>query len=114
PGPRLHGGAAVRVEGAAEIGDRNARETTQHAVDHPRGQGAADGVPAPAPASARNVVAGVDRLAEWRDALGRVLQVAVHRNDDVPACPRQPGMHRGMLAEVALEADGAHAYVGCV
>ena len=111
---RLDGVAPVRVEGAAEVRDRNAREAAQHAVDHSRGQGAADGVLAPAPASARNVVAGLDRLDESRNVLRLVLEVAVHRDDDVPARPRQPGMHRGMLAEVAFEADGAHAHVGCV
>jgi len=111
---RLDRFAPVRVEGATEVRDRNTREAAQHAVDHTRGQGAADGVLAPAPASARNVVAGLDRLDEPGDVLGLVLEVAVHRDDDVPARPRQAGVHRGMLAEVAFEADGAHAHVGRV
>ena len=39
---------------------------------------------------------------------GLVLQVAVHRHDDLAARAHEAGVHRGMLAEVALEADGAH------
>ena len=46
---------------------------------------------------------------ELRDVLGRVLEVAVHRHDDVAARADEAGVHRRMLAEVAPEADGADA-----
>ena len=45
---------------------------------------------------------------------GQVLEVAVHRHDDVAARPAQPGVHRGVLAEVPLEADRVDAPVGRV
>ena len=62
-------------------------------------------------AAARDVVPGLDGLDEPRDVLRLVLQVAVHRHDQVAAGARQPGMHGGVLAEAALETDGADAGV---
>ena len=50
--------------------------------------------------AARHVGAGLDRGDEPRDVLRLVLQVAVHRHDDVAARPREPGVHGRVLAEV--------------
>ncbi len=90
------------------------REAAQHPVDQARGQRAAPRVAPGGAAAARDVRAGLDRRDEARDVLRRVLEVAVHRHDDLAARAREPGVHRGVLAEVALEADGAHARVGLV
>ena len=49
--------------------------------------------------------ARVERVEQLRDVLRLVLQVAVHRHDQVAARAREPCVHRGVLAEVALEAD---------
>ena len=62
-------------------------------------------------AAAGDVGAGLDGGDEARDVLGLVLQVAVHRHDDRAARAGEPGVHRRMLAEVALEADGADVSV---
>ena len=105
---------AVGVERAAEIGDVDAREPAQHPVDQARGQRAAPGVVPGGPPAARHVVARVDRGDELRDVLREVLEVAVHRHDDLAAGPAEAGVHRGVLAEVPLEADHPHARVGCV
>ena len=58
---------------------------------------------------ARHVGARLDRGDQARDVFGLVLEVAVHRHDDVAAGTREPGVHRGVLAEVPLEAHGVHA-----
>ena len=108
---RRHDGAPVGVERAAEVGDVDLREPAQHAVDQARRQRAAPGVvPRRAP-SARDVEAAVDGCDELRDVLRQVLEVAVHRHDDVAARPAQPRVHRGVLAEVPLEADRVNARV---
>ena len=64
--------------------------------------------------AARDVIAGLDRLDEARDVLGRVLEVAVHRDDDPAAGTGQPGVHRRVLARVPLEPHRAHARVAGV
>ncbi len=101
----------VRVEGAAEVGDRHAGEAAQHPVDQPRGKRPAPGVTTSDPAPARDVRAAVDSRDELRDVLGRVLEIAVHRHDDVAARADEPGVHRRMLAEVAPKAHGPYAPV---
>ena len=58
--------------------------------------------------------ARVERVEQLRDVLRLVLQVAVHRHDRVAAGAREPGVHRRVLAEVALEAHDAHARVALV
>jgi hypothetical protein len=65
-------------------------------------------------AAARHVRASLDRPHELRDVLRLVLEVAVHRDEDLATCAREAGLHRRVLAEVALEADDADARVGCV
>ena len=98
---RRHDVAAVRVERAAEVRDRRRGEAAQHPVDQPRGQRPAPRVvPGGAPA-AGDVDAGLDRGDEPRDVLRRVLEVAVHRHDDLAAGANEPRVHRRMLAEVA-------------
>ena len=108
---RLDGAAAVGVEGASEVGDGDAGEAPQHAVDEAARQRAAPRVVTRRAAAARDVVPGLDGLDEPRDVLRLVLQVAVHRHDQVAAGARQPGMHGGVLTEAALETDGADAGV---
>ena len=102
---RLDSLAPVRVEGAAEVRDRNAREPAQHPVDQSRRERPAPRVVPGGAAPARDVVAGLDRLDEPGDVLGEVLQVAVHRHDDLASGPRETGVHRRVLAGVPLEPD---------
>ena len=58
--------------------------------------------------------AALDGGEQAGDVLGRVLEVAVHRHDDLAARPREPRVHGRVLAEVPLEPDGAHAGVAGV
>ncbi len=111
---RLDSTPPVSVEGAAEVRDLDAGEAAQHPVDQPRGERASQRVLACAPPPARHVVAGLYRLDEPGYVLGRVLEVAVHRHDDVAAGTRQPRVHRRMLSEVALEAHRPNARIGAV
>ena len=111
---RHDGAAPVGVEGAAEVGDRDAGEAPEHPVDQPRRQRPAPRVLARDAAAARDVGAALDRRDQARDVLGLVLEVAVHRHDDLAPGARETRVHRRVLAEVALEADGAHARVGGV
>ena len=97
---RLHRVAPVGVERAAEVGDVDAREAAQHAVDEPRRQRSAPRVVARGATAARDVVSRLDRLDQARDVLGRVLQVAVHRHDDRAARAGEPRVHRRVLAEL--------------
>ena len=96
--------AGVGVVGAAEVGDVGRGEAAQHPVDELRGERASPGVFAPlAPAGCdvRAVRHGADQLREVRRL---VLQVSVHRDDDVAARADESRVHRRVLAEVALEA----------
>jgi hypothetical protein len=63
---------------------------------------------------ARNVRARVNGRDELRQVGGGVLQVAVHRNDDVAVRTDETGVHSGMLAEVPLQADGTQLSVAPV
>src|SRR5207248_2522725 len=56
----------------------------------------------------------VERAHELRDVLRRVLEVAVHGHDRAAAGPHEPGVHRRVLAEVALQPHRAQARVGVV
>jgi hypothetical protein len=51
---------------------------------------------------------------ELRDVLRRVLEVSVHRHDRLPVGADEAGVHRGMLAVVALQPHRVHARVGVV
>ena len=97
--------ARVGVVGTAEVGDVGRREAAQHPVDELRGKRAPPGVfapPAPAGCDVRAVRDGADQL---REVGGLVLQISVHRDDDVAAGANEARVHRRMLAEVALEAN---------
>ena len=111
---RLDDFAAVGVERTAEVRDVDAGEAPEHPVDHPARQRPAPRVVASLTAPTGDVRARLDRPHELRDVLRLVLEVAVHRDEDLAACAREAGLHRGVLAEVALEADDAHARVGGV
>src|SRR5215207_4821024 len=108
---RLHGAPPVRVEGAAEVGDRDASEAPQHAVDQARRQRPAPRVVPRSPPPARHVGARLDCRHQLRDVLRRVLEVAVHRHDDLAAGACEPGVHGRVLPEVPLEADSANPVV---
>ena len=108
---RLDRAAPVRVERAAEVRDVGAGETAEHSVHHERRQLAAPGVLPHLARAAGDVGAGLDRLDEPRQVLGLVLEVAVHRHEDLAARADEPGVHGRVLPEVALEADRAHAPV---
>ena len=64
--------------------------------------------------AARDVRALLDCRDQPRQVLGRVLEVAVHRHEDLAARANEPGVHRGVLAEVPLQADDADTVVGGV
>ncbi len=104
---RLDRAAAIRVEGAAEVGDVGAGEAAKHAVDEARGERSPPGVPTDDAASAGHVRTALDCRDEQRDVLRRVLQVAVHGDEDFAPGANQPGVHRRVLAEVAFEAHRA-------
>ena len=57
--------------------------------------------------------ADVEALVELREQLGDVggivLQVAIHRDDDLAGGEIEAGHHRGGLAEIAAEMDDFHA-----
>jgi hypothetical protein len=108
---RLDSAAAVRVERAAEVVDVDVREAAEHAVDQPARQRAPPRVMTAQAPAARDVGAALDCGHELGNVLRRVLEVSVHRHDDVAACTGHARVHRGMLAEVALEADDTDARV---
>ncbi len=106
--------AAVGVEGAAEVGDVGPGEASQHPVDEPRGQRPPPRVVTAQATAARDVGARLDGRDQPGEVGRRVLEIGVHRDDDVTACPNEPGVHRRVLAEVPLEAYCADAGVGAV
>ena len=107
--------APVRVERAAEVRDVDAREAAEHAVDHPARQRPAPRVvPRSGAGRSRRRRPPRPRRTSFGMSSGCVLEVAVHRDEDLAARTREPGVHRGMLAEVPLEADDADARVGVV
>ena len=113
---RLERGAAVRVERAAVVRDLDPRQTPQHRVDRARRELAAhQGVGSLRAAARRHLDALLlERGHELRDVGRVVLQVAVHRHDDVGARRLHAGSHRGVLTDVALEQHDAHARIALV
>src|SRR5205807_5743007 len=99
------------VEGAAEVRDVDPREPAQHPVDQARRKRAAPRVVPRGPAPARDVRTPFDGCDEARNVLGRVLEVAVHRHENLAPGAGETGVHRGMLTEVPLEAHGPEALV---
>ena len=103
--------AAVRLERAAEVVERDARDAGDDPVGDPRRQHAHGVVlPVLAPA-ADDVVALVELLEQARDVVRIVLQVAVHEDEDLAAAVVDPRLHRGRLPEVAAEAHHAHVRI---
>ncbi len=111
---RLDRAPPIRVVGTAEVGDVRPGEAPQHAVDHARGKRPPPGVAPSVPRSARHVRPVLDRCDQAREVLGRVLEVAVHRHEDLAPRANEPRVHRGVLAEVLLQADDADSVVGGV
>src|SRR5690606_12144172 len=104
--------AAVRLERAAIVPDRDAGDLADDPVrdpgrDLPRDQPVLPLLPVPC----HQVVPFPDALDQARDVAGVVLEVAVHADDDVAAGVVESGLHGGCLAVVAGEADQAHAGV---
>src|SRR5690606_14372272 len=104
--------AAVRLERAAIVPDRDAGDLADDPVrdpgrDLPRDQPVLPLLPVPC----HQVVPFPDALDQARDVAGVVLEVAVHADDDVAAGVVESGLHGGRLAVVAGEADQAHAWV---
>ncbi len=61
--------------------------------------------------STDNVVAGVDRLDQPWNILGRILQVGVERDHNIAAAIAKPRQNRRMLAEVARQFHYSHARI---
>jgi hypothetical protein len=112
---RLDRIAPVGIEGAAEVGDGGAGQSRQQPVDeagrHPSQE---EAVLPHHPPAAGHVGAGVDRGHQLGDVAGLVLEVAVHRHHDPPACACDAGVHGRVLPEVALERDHPHPRVALV
>src|SRR5512132_982527 len=104
---RLERRAPVGVEGATEVRDRYSGEATQHPVDEERRHRAAPGVATGVPPAARDVASVLHARDELRNVLRGVLEVSVHRDEDVALSPHKTRVHRRVLAEVALEPDAA-------
>ena len=71
-----------------------------------------DPFPPVVPPAAHQVVAFFDLVQEERQVLRKVLQVGVHRDDEIAARGGQAGLQRGGLAEVAPELDDAEPGLG--
>ena len=104
---------AVGLEGGAEIAQVDAARLGHQPVGDARRDlahdGVVDAVLAPA---AGDVVALVDLFEQRGNVLGRVLQVAVHGDDDVALGFVEARRERGRLAEVAAQADHLEVAVG--
>jgi len=101
------------VERATEVGDRDPCEPAEEAFDDAARHRSAGRVLTPDAAAGGDVDA-IERLEQSRNVLRLVLQVSVHRDDARALRPGEPGVHRRVLAEVALEANHTHACVTLV
>jgi hypothetical protein len=108
---RRDGVARVRVVRAPEIVDVRRGEAAQHPVDELRGKRAAPGVLAPLAEARGDVGAVRDGFDQLREVRRLVLQVSVHRDDDVAPRADEPCVHRRMLPEIPLEAHRLDARV---
>jgi hypothetical protein len=104
--------AVVAAQHAAEVLERDARETPHHAVDQPRGGLAEPGVVALLSPGVDQVVAGPEGLDQLGQLLRRVLQVGVERDDPVAQSRLEARHHRGVLPEIAREAHDAQRRAG--
>jgi hypothetical protein len=75
----------------------------KHPVDQARGQRPSPGVAPCSPAAGRNVGARLHRRDQPRQVLRRVLEISVHRHDDLAARADEARVHCRVLAEVPLQ-----------
>src|SRR5580704_7655291 len=104
--------ALVGFERCAEVVEVYAAQLGHHPVGDAAGKLAHEPVIAAGIAPAADEVeALLDFLEEARDFFGVVLEVAVHRDNDVAASEVEAGFERGGLAEIAAEADDIDAVI---
>ena len=104
--------APIRLQRAAEVVQAHAAHEGDEAVGHDARGVALDGVVLAVLAPAAHDVEALFELGEQeRDVGGVVLEVAIHRDDDVTAGEIEASHHRGGLAEIAAEMDDLHALV---
>ncbi len=103
---RPHDPPAIGLQRAAGVVDPRARDARdEHVCETARQEPRDLAVLAVASPSAHDVVALVDAFEQAADVGGIVLQVAVHRNDDLALGEIEARHHRRGLAEVAAEVD---------
>ena len=100
--------AAVGLEAAVEVVQRDAGRLAHRPVEEARRQRLVEGVLAALLPAGHEVVALLERRDEVGDLGGVVLAVAVHRDDDVAAGGGEAVRERRRLAEVAPQLDDAH------
>ena len=111
--------ALVRAEGRADIVHRQAGQPAHEPVRGPRRPAARDAFAPVRPPAAHDVVAFLDPLEKRRDVFGKMLQVGVHRNDDVAFRMVEADLQRGSLSVVAPQRNHLHApvdgreFLGC-
>ena len=101
--------AAISLQSAAEVVERDSRDPGHQAVGDPRGDLAAEEcVVAISPPAGDDVKALVQGLEQPGDVGGVVLAVAVDRHQDLAPRQVQCGRKRGGLTAVSPEEDGPH------
>ena len=104
--------SAIGLERRPEVAQRDAGRFRDQPVGDPRRQPARPEVVGPVLAPAADHVVAFGELGEQqRKILGRMLQIAVHRDDNPAACPVEPGGERRRLAVVARQLHHAHAAI---
>ena len=102
----------VRFERRPEVVKRHAGELCHQPVGHLRGQTARPEIVDPLLSpSAHDVVAIVQFREQLGNLLGRMLQVAVHRDDHVARGGVEAGGERGSLAIIPGETDDSHSQI---
>ena len=104
--------ALIGFECRAEVVEIDAAQLGHHPIGDAAGELAHEPVIAAGVAPAADEVeAFFDFLEEAGNFFGIVLEIAVHRNDDVAAGEIEAGFERGGLAEIAAEADDVDAMI---
>ena len=104
---------AVGLQGTAVVVQMDAARVRDEAVRHAAQEVAPDRVVLPVLSPTRDQVVSLAELGDHLADIRRViLQVAVHRDDDLPAGVGEAGLHGGRLAVIAPEMDGLQAWVG--